>query len=574
MPIARFQMPDGRIARFEVQEGTTPEQAQSMMEAYFSQPQAPVQQPAQPSQHSANSGQSIQASIPGRILQGARDPIDEAAALLPKGLEAITSLGGYAPNVVSKFFGDEAARVQGINKANEAEYQAARKATGQEGADIARFTGNVASPVNLAIALRAPVAATLGGKIAQGAKIGAVGGALAGDGDTQSQDYWTNKAKNVAAGAVLGGVIPAAVGGVSRIVKPQTNAKAAELLRQGITPTPGQILGGTAQKVEEQLQSVPIIGHAITSAKGKATEEFNKAALNRALAPIGEKTSLIGREGVSEVKNKISAAYNDLLPKISFKPDAQFQQEFANLQQMAQGLGATEQKKFNSIMADVMSKASPNGSMTGETFKIAESKLNDAAKQFSGSADAYQKELGSALNEALRIMRDSLPRTNPQYGDKLAKVNEAFANYARIREAASSTATGRNEGVFSPSQLAMAVRKMDKSAGKGASATGKALMQDLAEQGTNVLGPHVPDSGTAGRMWLGAGLGAGAGATGTVIPAALGLGAASLPYLGIGREAAAKLLTQRPEQAAKIAALLRQSAPALSGAAPMAALSQ
>jgi hypothetical protein len=33
MPIARFQMPDGRIARFEVPEGTTPEQVQSMIAA-------------------------------------------------------------------------------------------------------------------------------------------------------------------------------------------------------------------------------------------------------------------------------------------------------------------------------------------------------------------------------------------------------------------------------------------------------------------------------------------------------------------------------------------------------------
>jgi len=31
MPIARFEMPDGRIARFEVAEGTTPEQAQAMI---------------------------------------------------------------------------------------------------------------------------------------------------------------------------------------------------------------------------------------------------------------------------------------------------------------------------------------------------------------------------------------------------------------------------------------------------------------------------------------------------------------------------------------------------------------
>lgn len=528
-------------------------------------------QPAQQTQGSQPTGrQEIQASVPGRIIQGARDPIDELASMLPKGLESVTSLGGYAPNAVSRFFGSEAQRVQDINKQNEAEYQAARQATGSTGTDIARFGGNVASPVNLAIAARMPMAATLGGKVVHGAKIGAAGGALASGADVGSEDYWTEKAKNAAIGSALGGVIPAAVSGVSRIVRPETNAKTAELLRQGITPTPGQILGGTAQKIEEQAQSIPLLGHAITRSKEKGMEEFNRAAFNRALAPIGETATKVGREGVDEVKNKISAAYNNLLPKISFRPDQQFTQEFANLQQMAQGLGANEQRKFNSIISDVMSKASPNGSMTGETFKIAESKLNSAAKQFSGSTDAYQKELGSALNEALRIMRDTLPRVNPQYGNELSKVNEAFANYARIRTAASSTATGAREGIFSPAQLAMAVRQMDKSAGKGASATGKALMQDLAEQGTSVLGSKVPDSGTAGRLMT-----AGAGAAAVLSPqTAAAILALSPAYLGIGREAAAKILTERPEQAAQLAALLRKSAPALAGAVPLSVLGQ
>lgn len=39
MPVARFQMPDGRVARFEVPEGTTPEQAQTMMQAQLQQMQ-------------------------------------------------------------------------------------------------------------------------------------------------------------------------------------------------------------------------------------------------------------------------------------------------------------------------------------------------------------------------------------------------------------------------------------------------------------------------------------------------------------------------------------------------------
>lgn len=41
MPVARFQMPDGRIGRFEVPEGTSPEQAQQMIESHLSTQQAP-----------------------------------------------------------------------------------------------------------------------------------------------------------------------------------------------------------------------------------------------------------------------------------------------------------------------------------------------------------------------------------------------------------------------------------------------------------------------------------------------------------------------------------------------------
>lgn len=48
MPIARFEMPDGRIARFEVPDGTTPEQAQQMIAAEVpkvSRGDTPVSQP-------------------------------------------------------------------------------------------------------------------------------------------------------------------------------------------------------------------------------------------------------------------------------------------------------------------------------------------------------------------------------------------------------------------------------------------------------------------------------------------------------------------------------------------------
>ena len=43
MPVARYQLSDGRVARFEVPEGTTPEQAQNMGASFFKEnkPDAP-----------------------------------------------------------------------------------------------------------------------------------------------------------------------------------------------------------------------------------------------------------------------------------------------------------------------------------------------------------------------------------------------------------------------------------------------------------------------------------------------------------------------------------------------------
>jgi hypothetical protein len=39
MPVTRFKMQDGRVARFEVPDGTTPEQAQSMVSQYLARSQ-------------------------------------------------------------------------------------------------------------------------------------------------------------------------------------------------------------------------------------------------------------------------------------------------------------------------------------------------------------------------------------------------------------------------------------------------------------------------------------------------------------------------------------------------------
>lgn len=61
MPVARFQMPDGRIGRFEVPEGTTPEQAQSLIQAQL----PALSQPAAPELPESLRPRSVADEIPG-----------------------------------------------------------------------------------------------------------------------------------------------------------------------------------------------------------------------------------------------------------------------------------------------------------------------------------------------------------------------------------------------------------------------------------------------------------------------------------------------------------------------------
>lgn len=162
--------------------------------------------------------QRFMASMPARVWQGMRDPIDAAAQLLPRGLEFVSSAGGLAPNPVSEFFGSEALRVdQGINQAAR-EYESARRATGQEGADVARFAGNVISPVNLAIAAKAPALATTGQRILGGFGLGAAGGALQPVNTEENPDFGPTKAGQMLLGGATGAVMTPIAGKVGDFV--------------------------------------------------------------------------------------------------------------------------------------------------------------------------------------------------------------------------------------------------------------------------------------------------------------------------------------------------------------------
>lgn len=368
-------------------------------------------------------------------------------------------------------------------------------------------------------------------------------------------DYADKKINQAELGAAFGAA-GRAVGGIAgKAINPNISPEVRGLIDQGITPTAGQILGGGWAATENKATSIPIVGDMIKNAQRRAVDDFNTATYNRALKPLGTNAAAInatpGREGVEAVRTTLGNAYDSLLPKLQFKVDPQFATDFSNLNDLARNLPPTQAAQFAKIIQNTfVSKLGPQGTMDGIALKGVESDLGKLARGYGNDTLFDNRQLGDAIRQAQDNIRSNLTRNNPQYAEDLKNINEGYANFARIRQAAAST--GAPNGVFTPAQLQSAVKNQDKSVGKGNFATGKALLQDLSEPGKDVLSTY-PDSGTAGRNMVGA-LTAGSGPViagalthpvGTALAGAGTIGATALgsaPYSKMGQSLAATLL--------------------------------
>lgn len=483
-------------------------------------------------------------SFLGGIKRGLRDPLEGAAQIISELLptdfknkaarvnDALAAATGMGDTIGDTTLNQRIAE-------GEAGYQQARKEAGREGVDIARIGGNLALTAPLALAPGMQLTAGKGvldvANMLRGAGQSAIIGGLMPVTENQG-DFVGEKVKQIGTSAALGGAAAPAGAAVGRIINPNVSPEVAALQREGVRMTPGQILGGVAQKAEDKLAGI-IPG--ISGARKRGIEDFNRAAYARALEGTGIDAGKlpVGREGVAVVKAAVKRQYEDLLPKMVFKPDQQFNDEVLRVAQMTSGLGQREQTRFLKEINNIMSKTK-NGVMLGETYKTIESKLGKDAANFMSSTDAYQREVGAALTSVLQSMKDNLARSNPRYAKELAQANSNFANYARIRKA--SAGLDDQSGGFTPQQLQAAVKTTDRS--KDRFATNTALMQDLSNAGVSRLGSK-PASGLE-KTILGGGLGTAAVMNPLLIA---GGAAAALPYTKLGQQVSEALLTRRPQ---------------------------
>lgn len=448
------------------------------------------------------------------------------------------------------------------------------------GAGIAgNVVGNMAT---IAPLMLVPGANTVAGAGA----VGAVSGALQ---PTASNE---DRVKNMLAGGIGGAVGQGAVNFLGKALKPEVAKNVQTILDAKITPTPGQIKGGWIGKIESAAESIPWVGEGITNAKTRAIHQFNKAALDKALEPIGASTTTIGHEGIVQARKAVEAAYDtaiELVPRVDFGDDTakvlvaagqeapeSFFGAIAKIKEMGKTLKPDYRKQLNNLIDEnLLKKMTPEKTMSGEAAMTAKNEFARMAREFrKGNVSFDDRQIASALDAVKEEILGAVQRMEPTAKEVIKKADAAHALLMRVEDAA----TKGVDGIFTPAQLGQSVKKLDLSLRKKGVSQGAALMQDLSNAGRDVLGSNLPNSGTADRMMgahainaLVAGLGGGIGyahptiGAGVLATGALGRAA----YTDPAQKALAYALAgKRPAAVLKAGELLKLSAP-LGGLAGM-----
>jgi len=437
---------------------------------------------------------------------------------------------------------------------------------------------------NVASTMANPIAMATGGAVGPAANIGqAVGkGAVAGLLGAASQPvHGTDTAKDLAiralTGAAGGGVAGGAANALGRVVGglPLTDA-ARRLMARGITPMPGQAVGGAAGQIEEKLGSLPFLGEAQAAAQRQNIDKFNRTLYQNALAPVrGQLPADVatGSEGLASVHDQIGSEFNDIANQVpSFKLRGAFVRDVSSIRNNLAQTSPASLPQFDSVLENqIAGKLGQGQTMTGSQWGDTRSFLSGLSRNNRlGNTNPDQRALADAVDQ----LNDSLTnQVNSQTGgavaDKLSNANAAYARYKQIERAAGSTGAFNNGNVLTPAQYAASVRA-GATASQRAGAT-QGMNAQLAQDAQQVLGRKYPDSGTAGRLLInGAALGALGGTEahdpGFIArhPIATALIAAGIPAYGTqaGRQAMLTLLSRRPE-------LLQQIGGGIAGAAPL-----
>lgn len=215
-------------------------------------PSAPVEQPRKQAQQpqELSMAERVASALPRGVKDWLSNP-SIAGVGIGQGSAVNGAMIGAADPVMGALQLATGGQSSAINQAIDAkntEYEQARTGQGRDGFDAARLVGNIASPANLAIAQVAPInAVKTGGKILQGARAGAIGGAAAPVLNAD-EGYAVEKGVQAGAGAFAGGLLTPVASKVGDAV----TRKIATLSPKEITKRTDDVMLEAVQRLQRE----------------------------------------------------------------------------------------------------------------------------------------------------------------------------------------------------------------------------------------------------------------------------------------------------------------------------------
>jgi hypothetical protein len=430
----------------------------------------------------------------------------------------------------------------------------------------ASLTGDIVGGVTGAAGAEAGLAARAPAALARYAPriADALYGGLTGFNGAQEGEGATGAAIGAGAG-VAGGVIgQRLLGGYGSAVRGVQNANVGYLRGQGVPLTVGQAVGGsgrlgaTIKNVEDALTSVPGVSSIVNARRMEGLGAFNQAAMRQAGAPAGIEVNATGAQGMEQLRQGIGPAYDRALGGAQINTqDPNFLQELQQVVNAANAIppvnGARE-AAATALDSRLMGATDPDtGIISGRGFQEAYRGLGRTSRERANSD--YGHEVGQVMRQGQNVLADALDAQNPGALEAFRSANAANRN-ANVIAQALDKAKNQGDELFTPAQIntadAMSARRL---VGPMASAAGDRPFFDLARAGQEVLPSKLPDSGTATRGLVGAGLVGGIGGAG--VGSAFGY-AGTGAQTGLGLTLLLAAGGSRPAQRAMVAALTRR----------------
>jgi len=365
-----------------------------------------------------------------------------------------------------------------------------------------------------------------------------------------------------AGGSVLGQGAGSLIG---RGLTGATAPIAQRLNDAGIPLTLGQIMrarslekGGRSMVAgaEDVLANTRFLDSLVGARRAESTEGGVNAAFNVARGGAGQPIRGVGEEALDQLGAIKGQAYEDALSGVSVPADERFIQQMQEAAAFGRSVDEARGKgDFGYIMNRQIAP------IAGDAPEISGRQLQDILRLTQSKSRAYSKAangpmpdpMAGGVSDALGKVTDAVTgvtaRGAPQVIPKLKDANRINRNLMILDDA-----SGRGidqGGVFTPSQLGMAIKANDKTlGGKGLSSAKKSPLYQLQQDMQAVLPNKIPPTGvnTAPALAIGGALlGAGGVATDQDYLKAAGLAALlATPYTKAGQKAAVAALLKRP----------------------------